>query len=127
MEARKIATLGISFLLIIGLSGCFATVIKGKNSKVEMTSIPSGADVYVNGEHVGQTPIKLKLDSSKSYTIEFRKSGYKSQTKQLSSGIGPGWVVLDVAFGLIPVVVDAATGSWYSLDEDHVKAVLEKE
>lgn len=127
MFIRKILSFVTILTLCICLPGCFATVFKGKNSNVEMTSIPTGADVYVNGQLVGQTPIKVKLESNKSHTIEFRKVGYKSQTKQLSSGIGPGWVILDVACGLVPVVVDAATGSWYSLDEDHVKAVLEKE
>lgn len=127
MFIRKTLSFVVIMILCICLPGCFATVFKGKNSKIEMTSIPTGADVYVNGQLVGQTPIKVKLESKNSHTIEFRKAGYKSQTKQLNSGIGPGWVILDVTFGLIPVVVDAATGSWYTLDPDHVKAVLEKE
>jgi len=126
MTLRNAGMLAVMIPLLF-LSGCFATVFKGRNSSVEMTSVPDGATVYVDGAMVGQTPIKARLKSSTSHTIEFKKDGYKPVTKQISSGIGPGWVILDVAFGLVPVVVDAATGSWYSLDDDHVKAVLEKQ
>jgi hypothetical protein len=29
--------------------------------------------------------------------------------------------------GLVPVVIDAATGAWYSLDQKNIDAVLEKQ
>ncbi len=41
--------------------------------------------------------------------------------------MGGGWVVLDVIFGLVPVIVDAATGRWFYPSEDNVKVALEKE
>jgi len=126
MTYRK-AGMVVVVIPLLSLSGCFATVFKGRNSSVEMTSVPDGATVYVDGVPAGQTPVKVRLKSSTSHTVEFKKDGYKPVTKQISSGIGPGWVILDVAFGLVPVVVDAATGAWYSLDDDHVKAVLEKQ
>lgn len=40
---------------------------------------------------------------------------------------GAGWIVLDVLAGLVPIIVDAATGAWYGLDQDNVNAVLEKQ
>ncbi|MGB9588967.1 MAG: PEGA domain-containing protein, partial [Armatimonadota bacterium] len=88
---------------------------------------PAGAQVYVNGTLMGTTPISLKLQKQKTYTIEFKKEGYHTRTVQLTNSVGAGWIVLDVLGGLIPVIIDAATGSWYSLDQDNVNAVLERQ
>lgn len=91
-----------------------------------MASDPQGAQVYVNGDYVGTTPVKIELKNNKDYSIEFRKDGYRSKTYQLGKHLGAGWIILDVLFGLVPVVVDAITGDWYNLDSDHVNMVLEK-
>jgi hypothetical protein len=45
----------------------------------------------------------------------------------ITNHVGVGWIVLDVIFGLVPVIVDAATGSWYELDQKIVNALLEKQ
>jgi hypothetical protein len=41
--------------------------------------------------------------------------------------VGAGWVVLDVLAGLVGIIVDAATGAWYELDQDAVNAILEEQ
>lgn len=38
-----------------------------------------------------------------------------------------GWIVLDILGALVPVVIYAATGAWYSLDQKNIDAVLEKQ
>ncbi len=42
----------------------------------------------------------------------FRKEGYKEASCTLMRSTGAGWVILDILGGLIPVAIDAATGSW---------------
>jgi hypothetical protein len=120
----------VSFLILISLvflfSGC-AAIFKGNHSKVVATSQPEGAEVYINGYFYGTTPVKLKLRSKENYVVEFRKEGFKTQTRHIHSNVGAGWIVLDVIFGLIPVIVDAATGSWYHLDQTHVNAELRRQ
>jgi len=106
------------------LVGC-ATIFKGSTEKVNFSSDPTSSKVYVNGQYMGETPLELKLQSKNSYTIEFRKEGYENKTVVLTNSVGAGWIVLDVIFGLVPVIVDAATGNWYSLDQEHVTAALE--
>lgn len=119
----------ISILCVIALSGALlagcAAIFKGSHEYVDFSSEPTGAKVYVNGFLRGTTPVELKLESKKSYQIEFRKEGFETSTFTITNHVGAGWIVLDVLFGLIPVVVDAATGSWYGLDQDAVNAVLE--
>ncbi|MCX6141745.1 MAG: PEGA domain-containing protein [Ignavibacteriales bacterium] len=112
--------------IIIAASGC-ATIFHGSTDKLNFSSDPTGAKVYVNGQYMGTAPLELKLESKHSYTIEFRKEGYDNKTVVVTSSVGAGWIVLDVIFGLVPVIVDAATGNWYSLDQDHVNAALEKQ
>ncbi len=109
---------------IFVLNGC-ATIFKGSTDTVNFSSDPSGAKVYVNGSLMGTVPLQLELKSNQTYTIEFRKEGYDNKTVILNNSVGAGYIVLDILFGLVPIIVDAATGNWYSLDQNHVNAALE--
>lgn len=114
----------LSILLFI--ASC-ATIFKGNSNNVEFSSDPQGAKVYVNGNLVGKTPTKLKLESQKTYYIEFQKEGYESRNYTITNHVGGGWIILDILGGLIPVIIDAATGSWYELDQSSINAVLESQ
>ena len=116
----------VVFVGVYVLGGC-ATIFKGAHNNVDFNSDPTGAQVYVNGSPMGTTPINLKLESKRTYTIEFKKDGYDPKTYTITNHVGVGWIVLDVLFGLVPVIVDAATGSWYELDQAAVNAVLEEQ
>ena len=50
---------------------------------VNVTSNPTGADVLVDGEFVGNSPAALKLSSGK-HTVQVKMSGYKEWTKDIS-------------------------------------------
>ena len=112
----------ISIILLV--SNC-ATIFKGTTEEVNFNTEPQKAEVIVNGLSMGVTPVALKLESKKTYMIEFRKEGYKSRSYNLTNHVGAGWIILDVLAGLVGVIVDAATGAWYSLDQKNVNAVLE--
>ncbi|HOV94009.1 MAG TPA: PEGA domain-containing protein [Spirochaetales bacterium] len=116
----------ISSILVLVLLGC-ATIIKGDKEPVYLSSKPDSAEVYVNGVFAGITPIRLNLTSKGTYTIEFRKEGYRSKVVQIDNQIGAGWIVLDALVGLVPILVDAITGSWYDLTTNNVNAVLEQQ
>lgn len=123
---KKFLSVFFLVILVLSINGC-ATLFKGGSQGVNMSSDPSGAKVYVNGQLMGTAPLSLELKVNKTYNIEFRKEGYESRTVSLNNSVGGGWVVLDILGGILPVVIDAATGNWYSLDQDHVNAVLEKQ
>lgn len=93
------------------LTGC-AAIFGSKQKEFDLRSTPSGAEVFLNGNRVGATPVKVKLSNQAEQTFVFRMEGYKEATCTLVKGTGAGWVVLDILGGLVPVVVDAATGSW---------------
>ena len=118
----KTALLAFAFL-----SFACASLFQGTKQTLDMDSGPQAAQVWVNGAQLGVTPCKIELKRNQEYTIEFRKEGYETRSYRILNGIGAGWVFLDVITGLIPVIIDAATGSWYSFDQANINAVLEKQ
>ncbi len=114
-------------VVCVFLFGSCATLFKGNSSKLDLNSNPQGAQVFVNGNLMGTTPVRLKLESKRTYAIEFKKEGFATKTVNIQNHVGAGWIVLDVLTGLLPVIVDAATGAWYDLDQKNVNAVLEKQ
>jgi hypothetical protein len=122
MKKTLILTSVLIFLLTT-FYGC-ATIFRGDSTKVRFNSDPQGARVFLNGHYQGRTPMKLHLKSSQSYSIEFRKEGFEPVVRQINSNVGAGWVILDVLVGMVPVVVDALTGSWYHLDQKNVNVIL---
>lgn len=118
------ALLGI--ILVLHLAGC-ATIFKGTKEEVKFDSEPAGAQVIVNGMVIGMTPCAFKLESKGQYMIEIRKEGHQIWGMTLTNHIGAGWIILDILGGLIPVIIDAATGAWYHLDETSINAVLRQQ
>lgn len=108
------------------VTGC-ATLLAPKTHPLSLASEPHGAQVIVNGVNMGMTPLHLELKADQNYNIEFRKEGYEPQTHIVNSQVAAGWVILDVLFGLVPVIVDASTGAWNKLDQTAVDAVLYKQ
>ena len=114
------------FVLIVSISSC-ATIFKGTTEEVNFNSDPQRAYVYINGQMIGQTPVAIKLESKKTYIIEFRAPGYLPKSYNISNHVGAAWVILDFLGALIPVIIDAATGAWYHLDQKNVNAILERQ
>jgi hypothetical protein len=110
--------------LVVGLSGC-AAILGSKQKDFSLTSQPAGAAVYLDGNRLGTTPLKVKLSNQAEHTFVFRRQGYEETSCTLSKGTGGGWVVLDIITGLVPVIIDAATGSWSQTKGDSCNGNLE--
>ena len=123
---KKVVSVFLLFSFIFLISSC-ATLFKGTTEEVNFNSDPQRAEVWVNGIKMGETPVALKLECKKTYTIEFKKEGFEPRTYTITNHVGAGWIILDVLAGLVGVIVDAATGAWYSLDQKNVNAVLKKQ
>ena len=115
-----------SSLLALSIVSC-ATVFKGSTEEVYFNSEPEGALLLVDGSQRGKTPLVLELRSNKTHAVIFKMPGYKPESVTITKSIGGGYLALDVLFGFFPIIVDAATGNWYMLDQDHVHVVLTKE
>jgi hypothetical protein len=107
------------------ITGC-AALFRGSHDVVSFSSDPPGAKVYVDGMEMGKTPMQAPLVAKHDHSVQFRMDGYEATSKVISSSAGGGWIVLDVLGGVIPIVVDAATGAWNGLDDSNVSVILDK-
>ena len=112
---KKVMSLLILTVIVV-LSGC-ATIFLGNIRTIPVSSSPDGAEVYINGQFKGKTPLTLTLNNTEAvvWNVKMKKTGYKDVTFTLNRNIRGGMVILDVIMGLVPVIVDAATGSWYDI------------
>ena len=105
------------------LAGC-GTLFTPSVKDIPLSSYPPQADVYIDGTLRGQTPLSIELSNRESHTIEFRKEGHESIVCQLQARPNGGIIVLDILGGLVPVIIDAATGALKQLDKDFCNVTL---
>lgn len=116
LTAALIGTLSLSF-------GC-ATILASKTQALPVSTTPDGTDVYIDGIKRGTTPLTLELDPRRSYTLVFKKEGLDDKVFEVRNQVGAGWVVLDILLGVIPVIVDASTGAWNTLEPESVAVAM---
>ncbi len=94
----------------VTLPGC-ATVIHGKNQTVEILSSPVGADVLVDGQPRGTTPLKTEMRRGESHIVQVQKPGYLTETTMTTTKMN-ATPILNVVLGGVPgLAVDLVTGS----------------
>lgn len=124
-EKEKAMFRKISLVAVLFIGGC-AAMFNSKVDKVEFRSTPEGATVVLDGVPIGKTPLVANVNvREQEHKVMFALEGYLTRGAMISSGIGGGWVVLDILCGLIPVIIDAATESWYELDTTKVDITLQ--
>lgn len=106
-------------------TGC-ATILKGSRESLTIVSEPSGAKVQINGIDLGNTPLTTRVHGTTDQMIQVRKEGYETRSVLIASSVGAGWIVVDFFCGVLPLLVDAVTGDWKSLDQNNVNVVLDK-
>lgn len=119
MLMKSVTVAGAMFVV----AGCGALFNSGP-AQVTFNSSPAGATVWVDGSPRGNTPVVLHLDKNTSHTVVFKMDGYQDVARSLSKKVSAGYVVLDVLGGLIPVIIDAATGSWYTLSTNSINVSM---
>lgn len=131
MKRSKLFT-GLAFcaLVVFSFPGC-GLVFGGTSETISIASSPSEARVEVtqSGGATGYqrtTPTDIELERKHDYIVTFTKEGYESRTAEIDHGVRAGIVVLDILFGVVPVIVDAATGAWHGLSPDHIDVTLER-
>lgn len=110
----------ITLLLIIGvisiLSSC-ATILDGRKNTIRVhAGSPIAAKVYLDGEFIGETPFKIRIEKRKiqeGSLIEIKKEGYETLAYDVIRFPHVGYVMLDILTGFIPLIVDVADGNIY--------------
>ena len=120
----KLMQLGLAVAFAAVVAGCGALFNSGP-AHVMFTSTPAGAEVWIDGMRRGTTPTVVDLQKDRDHTVVFRKAGYADVSVTLTKKLAAGYVILDVLGGLVPVIIDAATGSWFVLSTDAVHGTLD--
>jgi uncharacterized protein YceK len=110
-------------LVAASLSGC-ATIMHGGNQPVGFSSTPSGAQVYVDNQVVGVTPVTATLSRKDQHVVRVEMQGYAPYEMRLNRGMS-GWVWGNLLIGGIPgLAIDAISGAIYKLTPTEVNASL---
>lgn len=118
----KLFLVAISSCLILGC----ATIIHGSKQDVGVSSSPTSANVIVDNQSMGQTPMTATLSRKDHHTVRIELEGYQLYETRLTRKAS-GWVFGNIIFGGIPgLIVDAITGGLYKLTPEQVEAELRK-
>lgn len=114
---------------LIGLTfaGC-ATILHGTHQEINVRSVPSGANIYIQGAQVGVTPATLHLQRKHSYQLVFKKDGYKPVKVNMEKNFKVLPAVLGNIFWIpvIGIVVDIVDGAAYKLSPEQITTHLKK-
>ena len=113
-------------VLVASLSGC-ATILRGTEHGVGIATAPAGAEVIVDNQNLGVTPVAATLRRKDNHHIVIRMDGYEPYELMLTRQTS-GWMFGNILFGpgvLIGIAVDAIAGGMYSLKPDQVHAELQ--
>ena len=118
MIQRKAARVGLSLvvlLLAVGASGCATLFRLSPTSVVKIDSEPSGARVTVDGEEVGETPLRVPLSRRRAaYGLRLELDGCLAEDHELRRSTS-WWALVSVLYG-------TAAGAGEAL-EDGVRAL----
>lgn len=122
---KILSTLVLSSLVFVSF-GC-GTILHGSNQQVMLQSEPSGAEIYSNGNLLGRTPMTATFSRGQAQTLTFKMAGYGDQSLQVARGIDGVALVGDILLGVVPLVVDFATGSMYKLSPSQAIVVMRRD
>ncbi|WP_114417291.1 PEGA domain-containing protein [Marinospirillum perlucidum] len=115
-----------SLLFLVGLLSACATILGGSQEKVTFNSTPTGAEIYINGEYRGATPLTINLEK-KVYTVEVKKEGYITQEIRTTTGLNPVITGNVVTGGVPGTVTDVVTTAAFKFDQNQWIINLQEE
>jgi hypothetical protein len=95
--------------------GC-ATMFSGTTQHFAVRTEPSGAQVILNGNYVGATPLQMDIHRDKDLNIVFREPGYPEKALLLRRDFNPV-----AALNLLSPIcwaIDLATGAMFRVEPD---------
>jgi len=112
----------IAAFAILG-GGC-ASIVKGTTQAIPVSSDPTGADVKLDGNKVGQTPMKIDVKRKSDHLLTIEKTGYQVESVAITRNIGGAVFGNIIAGGLIGWGVDAISGAQWNLTPSTINIAL---
>jgi len=123
--------LSISFILIfftLVFSAC-ATILGQKNTLVFTNDREAKAEVYIDGEKIGEAPGKIKVESAKiqhGSNLTIKAKGYADTNFLVIRKQHGIYTVADLLLGGIPLLVDYTNGNIYQPSQRKFHYVLQE-
>jgi len=119
-------TLSIALMLV--LSGC-ATILGGKKNQLLVEDgQPPSAEVWLDGQKIGETPFNAKLDKfliQDGSLLEIKKEGFVTKPIILNREIHPWYTLADILTGGIWFGIDLGSGNLYRPSNNKLSYELE--
>lgn len=118
---KTAAFLGLIPMML--LSSC-ATIMHGTTQSIGISSNPSKAGIWVDGQYFGETPMIVKLNRKDNHFLKIQLQGYQTYETTLTREMS-GWMFGNIVFGgFIGLAVDAISGGIYRLTPEQVNAQM---
>lgn len=122
LEEFKMRNAILAVALIFFSTGC-TSIIKGTDQTLTFSSEPSGAEVIIDGNSQGKTPLSVKLKKSKYQSVMVKKAGYNPVVRPLDKSYD-GLTLLNIFWDLS--ITDFITGAAYEYQPSSYHFTLEK-
>ena len=117
---------------ILFLSSC-ATLIRGSKTSeiVKISGTPKDANIYVNNELVGKSPLNYKVKKRKEHVVRIEKEGYKDSNAVIETKLNPTWTAVSLVGNLwshdLTSIIDFKKGSVNDIVTKEIKFKLQKD
>jgi len=124
---KKIILLSSTLFLL----GSCATMIRGSKTSeiVKISGTPKDANIYVNNELVGKSPLNYEVKKRKEHTVRIEKAGYKDVNTSIDTKLNYLWSGISLVGNIITMevgtVVDYKTGAIKDIKTDIIDYKLE--
>jgi len=98
---QRAAAIVAAAALVVSSTGC--SFVAGSTQRFRVTTEPSGARVYVNGQDYGTSPIDVRIDRRENAQVVARMKGYLPTARSTSRDISTIGVI-DMVGGVIVLV-----------------------
>ena len=91
-------------------------ILEPANAELDIMTIPSGANVNIDGMYRGQSPLKVSLNPGQEYTFSFSKNGFTTVDRQFRlNSAEKRAVTIDLAaiFGQISILLNEEDADVY--------------
>ncbi len=113
-------------VLAVLVAGC-ASIMHGTTQSIGISSVPTDAEVSINGASLGRTPVIADLSRKDQHIVTIQLEGYLPYETTITKSVS-GWVWGNIIFGgVIGLAVDAITGGLYKLSPEQIEAELEEQ
>lgn len=103
-----------ALLLALTLAAGCGAVFNDDETYVDVFA-PTGLQLMMDGMPITAGHVRVNAHHDHNITA-IRKDGTIAGTCRVDSSLQARYLVLDIMLGLVPVIVDAATGDWYAVE-----------